>query len=89
MLALRLKQPVYYSDKLSEMKTQELELKIFIWKSVSLSQNELISLQQNIKSSCKKIQKVCKKKTILSCTRALEYNQQRTEAPISKEESKR
>lgn len=88
MLALRLKQPVYYSDKLSEMKTQESVLKIFIWKSVSLSQNEFISIQQNIKSSCKKIQKVCKK-TILSCTRALEYNQQRTEPPISEEESKR
>lgn len=49
------------------MKTQELE--------VSISQNEWISLEQNIKSSCKKIQKVCKKETVLGCTKALKTHQ--------------
>jgi len=52
--ALRLKQAVYYSDKWRKKKTEEPGLKICTWKSVSLSQNELVSSEQNITAAARK-----------------------------------
>lgn len=72
------------------MKTQELEFS----SESQFPSLKMMSLEQNIKSSCKKIQKVCKMKTALSCARALENCQvseewNLLETPISKGESKR